>query len=411
MLNKALFKPFVENFAFQRNEKSISYIQLTPDISSNTLTIEIKSMQKMSVSYQYTNLEDGDMEVRDCYSNGLINYNDFCKEISAMKARNRLQIKFTKAGVMIEEIDVNDVVIVHMLKVIDDTLVNDLTAVTSCSKDACIKSDEIMSLAYMNDLRLDLEAVPQLNGVSLKYADGYLYFCSSIGSSLHCCKVEMEENILDGKEYMIPSVYMKDMLMLDSECLYLNIVEIGNSKGIQFSTSEVSIILPVTEIKKEDSIFSNFIKVETIKNAKWMMKFTSEVFEDKNWKYFVKKEVSLRKTHNDDKFASFMVFNADFSDYYDGQNLMYRLKIENIGEKVERTAPELIHANFIEKPDESVNLNAHPMNEFKINSFDFIKFVGGMKNKEVTCTVGTDEKGNRFIVLNNENKYLYTPCV
>lgn len=412
MLNKAVFKPFIEKFAFQRNEKSVSYVQLTPDISSNTLSIEIKSMQKMIVSYQYTNIEENDMEIREGFSNGLIKYSDFCKEISSIKARNKLKIRFAKAGVVIEETDENNTLILHMLKLIDDTLISDITKITSSSKDAAITPEEAMSLAYMNDIRIDMEAVPQLNGISLKYEDGYVYFCSSSGSSLHCCKAEIDDDIFDGKEYMIPSVYMKDMLMLSSECVYLNLVNMGNSFGIQFSTSEVSIILPVMEIKKEESIFSNFIKVESMKNAEWQIKLTSEIFEDKQWKEFVKQEVALRKKYNDDKLASFVQFDMDF-DCSEGDDFQCKLTLENVGKETQTSSGSVIAAEWVKSPCKDAGDDARLISNirsFRINAFDFIKFAGSTKNKEFLCTVATDEYNNRYIVLQSENKYLYTPC-
>lgn len=396
MLTKAVFKPFVENFYLQLGEKNYTYIILTPDLKKNTLKIEMKSLKGFYVSYLYENIEDGELKVADGFHEAIFTYSEFNSLYKQIKARNMLSLLFLKESLVLMQKDKKLEAIVSNSIKYHDSIINTVLLPTEISDTVIVNGEDMIDTTYLANFKLTLEENQQFDNITLKQINNELLFLATSGAALHCCKVKIDEEISDDNDYLIPTVYIKNMANICANYpvyMFIEKTTDENTAFLHFDTSDMQMKFQVKVINKEDSLFNSYPFSNWLRNEERMnYSLTTEFFKDEqSWKAFTELEAKGRKGFLAKKLDSIIKFTSL-------DNLNFNVSVD------------------IWVDDKTVGVGSYtatilgdnlPKN-MTFGSNDFIKFIRpDFKNRKELQMYMSDE----VIVLKDRNRYMYVPML
>lgn len=396
MLTKAVFKPFIENFYLQRGEKDNTYIIFIPNLEENTLKIEMKSLKGFYVSYLYENIEADDLKVVDGFQNAILEYAEFCNLYKQIKARNILSLSFLKESLVLMQKDMKLDAIVSNIVKYTDSVIDTVLSPTEISDSVIANGEDIIDTTYLANFKLAIEENQQFDNITLRQIENELLFLASSGAALHCCKVKIDEEILDDNDYLIPTVYIKNMANIYTNYpVYISIEKTTdkNVAFLHFDTSDIQMKFQVKVIKREDSLFNSYPFSNWLSNKeKENHSLTTEFFKDEqSWKDFTALEAKGRKEFLANKFDSIIKFkNIDNLNFNVSVDIWANDKAVGVG----RFTATILGDNLPEIMTFGGN--------------DFIKFIRPdfKTRKELQMWI-SDE----VIVLKDRNRYMYVPML
>lgn len=389
MLNKSNLKPLAEMFSLQRNEKSATYLQITM-IAEDKIKFKMISLLATTFSYECS-VEVGDVIDNNHGKTATIFFPDFEKGFKKLKAKNKLKIILDNDYIEIQQISnaSDSVVETVSIKQSGDILIEDFIF-RDFSEYASYEISDINHSSYMANFKMNLENMECFNGITLRQDKDTLYFLGTFGASLHCFKMATSENILADNDYIIPSVYMKNMKNLFSNNGYFRYAKAFNGEKhidcIEFTDNNLTMIFPVKVISAENSVFSTpiFSKLLTM-NPSNVMDFKDCLIDGKKIDTIndVAKLINASKITKEDTVVEFNIDDTIAITSFDEQPLAH-VAVCNI---------------YFDK--DTFDNNLHKV----INAYDFITFLSS--TEETTKIMYTFE--NDVFILMNGHKYLYVP--
>ena len=300
MLNKATFRPVIENFYFQRKEKAFSIFNFTilPLNNNYQLMIEIKSVHGFYMKY-VVNIDeediDGDVKAIDV----AVDYQEFVRWWNRTSAKSQYKMGLKTVNdhlyLVMQEVKVRGECEEIKLRSVNTKQYDDATKVKEISTpvEVVTSIEEAESIAAY---KVDLDLYSQLNGCTIKQVDDHLFFLDSSGSSLQVFDCPISGKLLDKEEVVLPSVYLKNLVYMNHGVD----ITIGHSNlhsFIRFSTELLTIQFPVRRIPSECSVFNP----ELINQMKGLMKDECEKefsISGKSWWDFCKKDRKLIKDND-----------------------------------------------------------------------------------------------------------------
>lgn len=390
MLNKAVFKPFIENIYFERNEKKNSNIILTNFKDELKLKIELMSANGLYVSHEYE-IEDDDIE-ESAYLSLAISYDEFVKCFSQIKARSTIKLLFQENFILVKEHlnkkNEEPNVVVNMIKK-SPVINNDMIKTVEMSDEMSIDTNDLKNIRYLSSLKFDIEAFEEFSGITLKKLDNDILLIGTSGSALHICKVKVGEIVDEMLEYCIPSTYLKNIENVTSEYgVYLSVGHNKNNNAVvRFSTDDTVLQFVTKEYNSSNSTIYNdslnepicFINKLTDKNQ-----FTADFLKSKEkFKEFIELEKAARNRNGLGKLYTLLkISNHDGSNCYLGEMFANNLSIANY----------------------EINIENANDNNYVLCCHDLIKLLSDSNSYEVYFN-----ENDEYFVLSNKNKHILIP--
>lgn len=395
MLNKSIFKPFMENYSFQRDEKNIAYLELKPDLRENKLILELKTLLGLKIVYKYD--IENDVEVENDYQSGYLDYKHLTTVFKKLKARDKLSFVFKNNSFVIKCLNPKTEEITEInVDVIQVPEFNQTQENVNQSKIIPLITSNLKDTAYLSNFKIELEAYPQFGKTVLREHNNEFQFVATAGSSLHCCKIEKEksEEILEGKEYLIPSAYMKNINNFDNEIINLSIITINNKHYLRLNDDYLTMEFPI--LLNKDAIYSTgmFLRLLSQECECYNLRFKHM---DETLEGLIKSESEIRNEGNLEKFDTVIKF-------HELEDKKYTVSCETNAD-VEYTAS---HSSLtVEIDDENITFN----DLITISALDFLKFIKYNNNEtSYACKIFKDTY-SKFLIFRCGNRYMYTPIV
>lgn len=421
MLKKALLKVFVEKIYLSPNEKQNTQITFTPDVEKGTLKISVDSISRFHFAYSLP-IEKSDIFGVPEITEKTVTYKDFEKTVASLKAKSTLVLQFEKDSIIIHEHRHNKgeegVSIANRIFCENSHLpvFDKKTHTVLCS------NEDLANIINFSELKLNLEFFPEFSGVWVHREANILNFISSIGTSLHCCKIvidETKDEIMEeifNQDYIISSVFIKNIANFISEPeirLTTGCIPMEKKDMLIFESDNMQMHIPVNTSLSPNKLVSIFEKVplwlDPINPVNEIAIKSCSLWDKEAWKHFLKEEVQFRKKLHLEKQESMLTLkaasresNADEAVFlmYLSANVKSNDIMQNFMEMVGSITFELNEKTKVWKNK----------NTIMMNSIDFIKFADVHEKSSFFACEWEDNallwylrKGNRYLFIPKKN--------
>lgn len=381
MIKKRIFKTFFDGLYIIKEEKREAYFRFIH--AEDKFIIELLTSAKQLFKYTVYIEEKDDVQSLGIKS-VVVPYDRFLKAYKALPASAQLKLTFQNDGLHIFSYLKNG-------KVQEEILENDYMEYSDrFQKYISDKKAEIanyQNVSYLSKQKIGIEALTQLQYVTVQQIDGAILFIATSGVALHTVKVPCAKELLQGHKYLIKPAHIQNIgLMQETHEPYILELAHDECRNTFFRFTNGTLQISIPAIETASSIFENIVNVPMIDKRTYLL--PNEIFTKEITDLLITLEKEKRT--DNDKFSTYVTLCC----HPNGLDL-------NLHNGTADTYPVLELDNSL---GSTVSLQPDFMKEFLFSTYDFLYLVKyyqkNLSNKD-TCFKITET--DTFNILHVDN--------